>query len=71
VRSGWSGVAAARVPEGSRYAIASNGELTAGDYAVDGRAYLLAAETADLIVLNESIARMLVRWHAVVVATKS
>ena len=40
----------------------------AGYYAADGRACLMAAETADLIVLNESIAKMLVRWHAVVAA---
>ena len=51
-----------------RYAIASNGELKAGYYAANGRAHLMAAETADLIALNESIARMLVRWHAVVAA---
>jgi len=50
------------------YAIASNGELKAGYYAADGRAYLMAAETADLIVLNESIARMLRRWYAILAA---
>jgi four helix bundle protein len=48
-----------------RYAVASNGELQAGYYVADGRECLMAGETADLIVLNESIAKMLVRWHAV------
>jgi four helix bundle protein len=47
-----------------RYAFASNGELKAGYYAAEGRKYLAAAETADLIALNESIARMLRRWQA-------
>jgi four helix bundle protein len=51
-----------------RYAIASNGEVKAGYYAADGRACLTAAETADLIVLNDSIARMLRRWHATLAA---
>jgi four helix bundle protein len=46
-----------------RYAIASNGELKAGYYVADGRAYLMPAETVALIQLNESIARMLRRWH--------
>jgi four helix bundle protein len=48
-----------------RYAIASNGELKAGYYAAEGRAYLAAVETAELIAMNESITRMLRRWHAV------
>ena len=47
-----------------RYAIASNGELKAGYYVADGRAYLVPAETAALVQLNESIARMLRRWYA-------
>ena len=47
-----------------RYAFASNGELKAGFYAADGRLYLTAAETVDLIALNESIAKMLRRWQA-------
>lgn len=47
-----------------RYSFASNGELKAGYYAAEGRKYLTAAETADLIALNESIARMLRRWQA-------
>ena len=50
-----------------RYAIASNGEVKAAYYAADGRAYLTATETAALIGLNESIARMLRRWHSVLV----
>jgi hypothetical protein len=45
-----------------RYAIASNGELKAGYYVAKGRAYLAPGETAALIQLNESIARMLRRW---------
>lgn len=48
-----------------RYAVASNGEVKAAYYAADGRGYLTAAETADAIALNESIARMLRRWYAV------
>jgi four helix bundle protein len=47
-----------------RYAFASNGELKAGFYAAEGRAYLTAVEKAALIALNESIARMLRRWDA-------
>ena len=47
-----------------RYAIASNGELKAGYYIAEGRAYLQPVETAALIQLNESIARMLRRWYA-------
>ena len=47
-----------------RYAIASNGEVKAGYYAAGGRAYLSETETASLIELNESIARMLRRWYA-------
>jgi hypothetical protein len=44
--------------------IASNGELKAGYYAAEGRNYLAAGETAELIALNESIAKMLRRWQA-------
>src|SRR5690349_9818030 len=47
-----------------RYAFASNGELKAGYYAAESRKYLDSAEAADLIALNESIARMLRRWMA-------
>ena len=47
-----------------RYSFASNGELKAGYYAANGRKYLDSAETADLIALNESIAKMLRRWMA-------
>jgi four helix bundle protein len=47
-----------------RYAMASNGELKAGFYAAEGRAYLMAAEMAALIERNEYIAKMLRRWHA-------
>jgi four helix bundle protein len=47
-----------------RYAFASNGELKSGYYAAEGRNYLSSAETADLIGLNESIAKMLRRWQA-------
>ena len=47
-----------------RYAMASNGELKAGYYAADGRAYLTAVETAALIEGNERIAKMLRRWYA-------
>ena len=47
-----------------RYAFASNGELKSGYYAAAGRKYLAADETAELIALNESIARMLRRWQA-------
>jgi len=47
-----------------RYAMASNGELKAGYYVADGRAYLMPGEAAPLMALNESIARMLCRWYA-------
>jgi len=47
-----------------RYASASNGELKSAYYAAAGRNYLAAAEIADLIQLNESIAKMLRRWQA-------
>ena len=47
-----------------RYAFASNGELKTGYYVAVGRHYLPEAETADLITLNEGIARMLRRWQA-------
>jgi len=47
-----------------RYSFASNGELKAGYYAAEGRSHLTAAERADLIALNESIAKMLRRWLA-------
>jgi four helix bundle protein len=47
-----------------RYSYASNGELKAGYYAADGRKYITSVETADLIELNESIARMLRRWQS-------
>jgi four helix bundle protein len=47
-----------------RYAFASNGELKSAYYAAEGRNYLPAAETAELIRLNESIAKMLRRWQA-------
>ena len=46
-----------------RYSFASNGELKAGYYAADGRKYITTAETAELIALNESIAKMLRRWQ--------
>ena len=47
-----------------RYAFASNGELKSGYYAAAGRRYLPEADAAELIALNESIARMLRRWQA-------
>ena len=47
-----------------RYAFASNGELKAGYYAAEGRKYLSATETTELIELNEGIAKMLRRWQA-------
>ena len=47
-----------------RYAIASNGELKAGFYMAEGRAYLAAGETGALVERNDSIARMLRRWYA-------
>ena len=46
-----------------RYSFASNGELKAGYYAADGRKYMPVAETAELIDLNDSIAKMLRRWQ--------
>lgn len=48
-----------------RYAFASNGELKAAYYVAAGRGYLTSAETPAFIQLNESIARMLRRWSAV------
>jgi four helix bundle protein len=45
-----------------RYAFASNGELKSGYYAATGRTYLPDTEAADLIVINESVAKMLRRW---------
>jgi four helix bundle protein len=47
-----------------RYSFASNGELKSAYYASEGRNYLSPSETADLIALNESIAKMLRRWQA-------
>ena len=47
-----------------RYAIASNGELKAAYYVAQGRAYT-AVEMPDRIRLNESIAKMLNRWYAI------
>jgi four helix bundle protein len=47
-----------------RYAFASNGETKAGYYACEGRQHITPAELADLIALNDSIARMLRRWQA-------
>jgi four helix bundle protein len=47
-----------------RYAFASNGEVKAAYYAADGRKYITSAEMAELIALNENIARMLRRWQA-------
>ena len=47
-----------------RYAYASNGEVKSAYYAAEGRNYLTATETTDLIGLNESIAKMLRRWQA-------
>ena len=44
-----------------RYSFASNGELKSGYYAADGRKYLKPSEIADLIELNERIAKMLRR----------
>ena len=46
-----------------RYSFASNGELKAGYYAAEGRKYITVAETAELIELNERIAKMLRRWQ--------
>jgi four helix bundle protein len=50
-----------------RYSFASNGELKAGYYAAEGRKYLAAAEVAEFIALNESIAKMLRRWQATLI----
>lgn len=47
-----------------RYAFASNGELKSGYYAAEGRSYLSEPEHAELIALNEGIAKMLRRWQA-------
>jgi four helix bundle protein len=47
-----------------RYAFASNGELKAGYYAASGRNYIPDTEAAELIELNESIAKMLRRWES-------
>ena len=47
-----------------RYAFASNGELKAASYAAESRKYVESTEVAELIALNESIARMLRRWMA-------
>jgi four helix bundle protein len=46
-----------------RYSISSNGELKACFYIAKGRHYLHPEETAELIALNESIAKMLRRWQ--------
>ena len=46
-----------------RCSFASNGELKACYYAADGRRYITVVETAELIELNESIAKMLRRWQ--------
>lgn len=46
-----------------RYSIASNGELRACFYLADGRHYITPAEAAELIELNERIAKMLRRWQ--------
>jgi hypothetical protein len=48
----------------SSSAIASNGELKAGYYVAAARKYITRIETEELIVLNESIAKMLRRWQA-------
>src|SRR5262245_56136107 len=47
-----------------RYSFASNGELKAGYHAAHGRGYLAGTEAAELVELNERIARMLRRWQA-------
>ena len=47
-----------------RYSFASNGEFKAGYYAAEGREYITTAEAAELIELNERIAKMLRRWEA-------
>jgi four helix bundle protein len=46
-----------------RYAFASNGELKCGYYASEGRRHITPEEAAELIGLNESIAKMLRRWQ--------
>ena len=46
-----------------RYSISSNGELKACYYVADGRRYLRPEETAELIELNERVAKMLRRWQ--------
>jgi four helix bundle protein len=46
-----------------RYAFASNGELKSGYYASEGRRHITPEEAAELIGLNESIAKMLRRWQ--------
>ena len=46
-----------------RYAFASNSELKSGYYASEGRKYITQTEAAELIELNESIAKMLRRWQ--------
>jgi four helix bundle protein len=46
-----------------RYSFASNGELKSCYYASETRQYLPSAEAAELIELNQSIARMLRRWQ--------
>src|SRR5688572_24394515 len=40
------------------------GDVQSGYYPADGRKYLKPSETADLIELNERIAKMLRRWQA-------
>lgn len=50
---------------------ASNGELKFAFYAAEGRNDLAATETADLIELNESIAKMLRRWQATLEPTNN
>ncbi len=47
-----------------RYSFASNGELKSGYYAAESRKYIGSTEAAELVALNESIARMLRRWMA-------
>ena len=51
-----------------RYAMASNGELKAAYYVAEGRACLSAGEMPERINLNESIAKMLNRWYAILEA---
>ena len=47
-----------------RYSFASNGELKAGYYACEARKYVTPSEAAELLELNESIAKMLRRWQS-------